>query len=107
MEEKIGGRGDGVTFFLAGLAGADFFERVELGGARSGGAEEAGPSFGAEGCDARQATFDAAEVDGAEDAVEIGEHVADGGVAGVIGLYGCDEEDRGAGERGENGLRNG
>ena len=105
MEEQVGGRGDGVALVLC--ASANFFEGVQLGGTRSGGAEKTGPSFRAEGGNAGEAAFDAAEVDGAEDAVEVGKHVADGGITRVVGFDGCDEKDRRAGERGEDGLRDG
>ena len=101
MEEEVGGSGRSVA-----IAGAEFFEGVELGGAGIVG-EEFVPGVGAEGGDAGEPAFDAAEVDGAVDAGEIGDEVADGGVALLVGLDGRDEEDGGAGERGENGLRGG
>jgi hypothetical protein len=99
MEEEVGG-----SRWSVAVAGAEFFEGVEFRGARIVG-EEFVPGVGTEGGDAREATFDAAEVDGAVDAGEVGDEVADGGVARGVGLDGGNEEDGGACERGEDGLR--
>jgi hypothetical protein len=78
MEKDVGRSGRSVA-----IAGAEFFEEVEFGGARII-REEFVPSVGAERDDAGEAAFDAAEIDGAVDAGEIGNEVADGGVAGVV-----------------------
>ena len=88
------------------IAGAEFFEGVEFGGARIIG-EEFVPGVGAERGDAGEAAFDAAEVDGAVDAGEVGDEIADGGEALWVGLDCGDEEDGGAGEWGQDGLRGG
>ena len=101
MEEEVGGSGRSVA-----IAGAEFFEGVELGGARIVG-EEFVPGVGAERGDAGEAAFDAPEVDGTVDAGEVGDEIADGGVAGGVGFDCRDEENGGAGERGKDGLRGG
>jgi hypothetical protein len=100
VKEKIGGGGGSMA-----VAGAELAEGVELCGARV--AKEFVPRVGAEGGDAGEPAFDAAKIDRAEDAGEIGAEAANSGIALRGGFDAGNEEDGAAREGRKNGLRSG
>src|SRR5579883_728512 len=100
MKQQVSRSRDGVPFSCLDLA-----KWVQFGG--PGFAEEWVPCLRSECRDAREASFDAAKINGPENSRKIGTERAHGGIALAPRLDGHHKEYRCTGERRKNRLRSG